>query len=117
MGLKNALLARYIFEYFRVPGLEGLLMDQIDYLWNAAYMAAVYETDDSLLPGRILEALAAIEQRLLAPSEIDTEELTAIRNAQDGLQSLKAERVAKMHCSDHEPDLDSSTPSQSSLPT
>ena len=82
-------------------------MDQTKYLWHAAYMAAVCETDDSLMPGQILEALAAIEQRLLAPSEIDTEELKAIQNAQDGLQALKAERVANMQHSGYEGDLDS----------
>ncbi len=42
-------------------------MDQINYLRQAAYMAAVYETDYSLMDGRILEASAAIEQRLLSP--------------------------------------------------
>jgi hypothetical protein len=35
------------------------------YLWIAAYEAAVLEADDALMPGRIPEALAAIEQRLL----------------------------------------------------
>jgi hypothetical protein len=35
-------------------------MDQTNYLWQAAYMAAVYETDDSLMDGRILEARAAL---------------------------------------------------------
>ena len=76
-------------------------------LWEAAYMAVVCETDDSLMPGRILEALAAIEQRLLAPSKIDAEELKAIQNAQDGLQALKAERLANMQYSGYERDLDS----------
>jgi hypothetical protein len=82
-------------------------MDQTNYLWQAAYMAAVYETDDSLMPGRILEALAAIEQTLLAPSEIDAQELKAIQNAQDGLQALRAERVANMQHSGYEGGLDS----------
>jgi hypothetical protein len=59
------------------------------------------------MPGRILEALAAIEQRLLVPNEIDTEELKAIQNAQNGLQALKAERVANTQYSGHESDLDS----------
>jgi len=41
------------------------------YLWIAAYEAAVFETDNALMPGRILEALAAIEQRLLSPIDIN----------------------------------------------
>jgi hypothetical protein len=78
-------------------------MDQTHYLWHAEYMAAVYETDDEKMLGRILEASAAIEQRLLTPSEINIEELKAIRNAQDGLQALKAERVSKQS---HYPDAE-----------
>jgi hypothetical protein len=107
MGLKNAFFVGYIFEGFLVPRAEGWLMDQTNYLWHAAYMAAVYEADDSLMAGRILEALSAIEQRLLAPSEIDTEEFKAIQNAQDGLQALKAERVANMQHSGYGRDLNS----------
>jgi hypothetical protein len=70
-------------------------MLEAKYLWQAPYLAAVCETDDDEMPGRILEALAALEQRLLSPSEIDAEELKAIKDAQDGLQGLKAERVGK----------------------
>jgi hypothetical protein len=60
-------------------------------LWHTAYFAAVCETDDSSMPGRILEALACIEQRLLSP--IDSEEYRAIKNAQAALESLKAVRI------------------------
>jgi hypothetical protein len=81
------------------------------YPWQAAYLEAVCETDDALMDGRVLEARAAIEQRLLTPSEIDTEEFKAIQNAQDGLQALKAERVANMQHSGYERDLN---PEQSS---
>jgi len=58
------------------------------YLWQAPYWDAVCETDDSLMPGRILEAFAAIEQRLLSPIEPDSDELKAIRHAQDGIMAL-----------------------------
>ena len=68
-------------------------MDQINYLWQAAYMAAVYETDDSLMDGRILEARAALEQRLLSP--IEGEEYRAIENAEKALEELRAERIRK----------------------
>lgn len=58
------------------------------------------------MPGRILEALAVIEQSLLSPIEPDGEEIRAIKNAQDGLQGLKAERVIKEHRSRSEPPSD-----------
>ncbi len=68
-------------------------MDQANYLWQAAYMAAVYETDDSLMDGRILEARAALEQRLLSP--VEGEEYRAIVNAERALEVLRAERIHK----------------------
>ena len=68
-------------------------MDQTNYLWQAAYMAVVYETDDSLMDGRILEARAALEQRLLSP--IEGEEYRAIENAEQALEVLRAERIRK----------------------
>jgi hypothetical protein len=70
-------------------------MDQTNHLWFPAYWAAVCETDDSLMHGRILEALAALEQRLLSPIAADSEEYGAIRNAGKALETLRAERVTK----------------------
>ena len=61
------------------------------YLWLPAYLSAVLETDNALMPSRIYEALAAIEQRLLSPIEAD--EYKEIENAQRGLLTLKVERV------------------------
>jgi hypothetical protein len=61
------------------------------YPWQAAYLAAVCETDDSLMDGRTLEARAALEQRLLSP--IEGEEYRAIENAEKALEVLRAERV------------------------
>jgi hypothetical protein len=66
------------------------------YTWQHAYRAAVLETDDSLLPGRILEARAAIEQRRLSP--MDGLEQETLRIAQAGLKTLHAER-----CNGHFP--------------
>ena len=43
------------------------------------------------MDGRILEARAAIEQRLLSP--IEGEEYRAIENAEKALEVLKAERI------------------------
>ena len=67
-------------------------MDGI-YSWQAAYLAAVCETDDSLMDGRILEARAALEQRLLSP--VEGEEYRAIENAEKALEELRAERIHK----------------------
>jgi hypothetical protein len=61
------------------------------YLWLPAYLSAVLETDNALMPSRIYEALAAIGQRLLSPIEAD--EYKEIENAQRGLLALRVERV------------------------
>jgi 7,8-dihydro-6-hydroxymethylpterin-pyrophosphokinase len=61
------------------------------YSWQQDYLAAVLETDNDLMPLRIYEALAAIEQRLLSP--IEGIEQRTIDEAQTGLLTLKAERV------------------------
>jgi hypothetical protein len=103
--VENVCTTRYLKTFGPRSG-EVDRMDQNNYLWHAVYWAAVCETDDEQMPGRILEALAAIEQRLLTPSEIDAEELKAINNAQDGLEGLKAERVIKEHRSTYEPASD-----------
>jgi hypothetical protein len=63
------------------------------YLWLPAYLSAVLETDNALMPTRIYEALAAIEQRLLSSIEVGSDERREIENAQRGLLTLKAERV------------------------
>jgi hypothetical protein len=63
------------------------------YSWLPAYMSAVLETDNALMPTRIYEALAAIEQRLLNPIEAGGIEYREIKHAQTGLLMLKAERV------------------------
>jgi hypothetical protein len=63
------------------------------YSWQQAYLAAVLETDNDLMPLRIYEALAAIEQRLLSP--MDAIEQKVVDDAQTGLLTLKAERVAE----------------------
>lgn len=46
-----------------------------NYLWYEPYYEAICETDDSLMPSRILEARAALEQRLLSPIDADGEEM------------------------------------------
>jgi hypothetical protein len=68
--------------------------DPPTYSWQQPYLSAVLETDNSLMPRRIYEALAALEQRLLSPIEMGGIEYRAIEDAQTGLLTLKAERIA-----------------------
>jgi hypothetical protein len=63
------------------------------YLWQAAYRAAILETDNAAIPQRIYEALAAIEQRRLSDLEPGSEEDRALEEAERGLLALKAERM------------------------
>jgi hypothetical protein len=63
------------------------------YSWQQTYLTAVLKTDNELMPLRIYEALAAIEQRLLSPMEAI--EQRVIDDAQTGLLTLKAERVVE----------------------
>ena len=65
----------------------------VKYPWQAAYQAAILETDDAALSLRIYEALAAIEQRRLSELETDSEEGRALEAAERGLWALKAERT------------------------
>jgi len=55
-------------------------------------LAAILETNDSLMPGCIEAALQAVNTRLAEdPNEA---EIIAIEKARKGLQGLKAERAA-----------------------
>jgi hypothetical protein len=54
--------------------------------WEEPYIAAIYETDDANMAGRILEATSAIEQRLLSPVEPGSEEDRAIKMLKAGLR-------------------------------
>ncbi len=67
--------------------------DLATYSWLPFYMSAVLETDNSVMPSRIYEALAAIKQRLLSPIESGGIEYRAIDDAERGLLTLRAERV------------------------
>jgi hypothetical protein len=51
------------------------------------------KTNDEVMTGRILEARAAIEQRLLVPMEQDSAEHRELLAAQKALELLKSERV------------------------
>jgi hypothetical protein len=67
-----------------------------NYFWQTAYLAAVYETNDEMMMGRILEARAAIEQRLLVPIEPESAEHRELLAAQEALDVLKSERVQRV---------------------
>ncbi|MGC1902378.1 MAG: hypothetical protein WA715_01005 [Candidatus Acidiferrum sp.] len=68
----------------------------VTYAWEEEYLAAVRETDDARMMGRILEARAAIEQRLLLPIEQGSVEHREVLAAQEALEILKSERVDKI---------------------
>jgi hypothetical protein len=82
-------------------------MDGI-YCWQAAYLTAVCETDDSLMDGRILEARSALEQRLLSP--IEGEEFRAVENAKKALEVLRSERIRKSKSSGQASESSQSSP-------
>ena len=77
------------------------------YSWQRAYLAAVLETDNDLMPLRIYEALATIDQSLLRP--MDTIEQRAVDDAQTGLLTLRAERIAEGKQVIHEGQLSEET--------
>ena len=60
------------------------------YSWQLDYIAALLETDDSKLPHRLYEALAAIEQRLLSPVEPGTNKGGAARSSPPAPGSAKS---------------------------
>lgn len=66
------------------------------YGWQTAYLAAVCETDDAMMMGRILEARASIEQRLLAPIEEESLEYRELLAAKKALETLHSERVQRV---------------------
>jgi hypothetical protein len=63
------------------------------YSWQAAYRAAILETDNAAIPLRIYEALAAFEQRRLSDLKPGSEEDRALEDAERGLLALKADRL------------------------
>ena len=62
------------------------------YNWQHHYLQAVQETDDAKMPYHLMEAIAAIEQRLLSPIEKDSLEYRAIENTRRGIEVLRKER-------------------------
>ena len=59
------------------------------YLWQHDYIAALAETDPAKQRQRVYEAIVAIEQRLLSPLELGSEEHQALESAARALKRLK----------------------------
>jgi hypothetical protein len=65
-------------------------MTEQSYSWQIAYRGAVLETDPAALPGKVLEAVSACEQRRLSP--IDADEAKALAEAEQVLRMLQNEQ-------------------------
>lgn len=65
------------------------------YDWQQPYTAAIWETDNLLMNGRIHEALSAVELRRLSPVEVGSDEDRALTEADTGLQNLATGRTEK----------------------
>jgi hypothetical protein len=62
------------------------------YRWQTPYDSAVLEMDLTQIPGRVKEALGAIEERLRSCIEYGSPEHRAIEDARRALSALKAKR-------------------------
>jgi hypothetical protein len=67
------------------------------YDWQQPYTAAIWETDNLLMEGRISEALSAVEERWLSPVQVGGDEGHALAEADAGIQSLITERTSANH--------------------
>jgi hypothetical protein len=65
------------------------------YGWQSVCARAILETDDSLITGRIYEAISAIEQRRLSPVESNSDEDCALNDAELGIKALITERAER----------------------
>jgi hypothetical protein len=63
------------------------------YDWQQPYTAAIWETDNLLMEGRIGEAQSAIEKRRLSPVQVGSDEDRALTEADTGIQGLITERT------------------------
>ena len=70
--------------------VEGWLMENL-YWWEVCYTEAIIETYQNLKMGRIYEAIAALDQRLLSPLEPGSDEGIKLTAARADLQRLKSE--------------------------
>jgi hypothetical protein len=68
------------------------MIDPTVYTWLPVFRSAVIETDLAQMPARLDDALKAIALRFCVPGRIDDDELTALADAQNALETLKSER-------------------------
>jgi hypothetical protein len=64
----------------------GAFMEAV-YSWQAAYNAALVETNPDLRPERVYKALLAIEERLLSLIKQNSDEFQALRLAAQSLEA------------------------------
>jgi hypothetical protein len=62
--------------------------NQASYSGQEPYTAAIWETNELLMNGRIDKALCAVEQRRLSPVEANSDEDRALSEAETGIQRL-----------------------------
>jgi hypothetical protein len=74
-------------------------LNRVGYTWHHAYYAAACEMEDARMMGRIFEARAAIEQRLLSPIKQDGREYRELVIAQNILEALACEHRGLRFCS------------------
>jgi hypothetical protein len=65
-------------------------------IWRTAYISTLFEKDAVKLALRIVEARAAINERLNSLIEIGAPEREALEAARQALRSLKAQRLTKV---------------------
>jgi hypothetical protein len=65
------------------------------YDWQQPYTAAIWETDNRLIKGRVCLALSTLERRRLSPVEPDSDEDRALASAETGLRLLITEGTGK----------------------
>jgi hypothetical protein len=61
------------------------------YTWQHSYFRAVLEEDDSRMPDRLLEALTAMEQRLLSPIDEQSDEYKTLEKTWLDVRTLLKE--------------------------
>ena len=69
------------------------MSDTSSSVWRTAYVSAILEKDPVRLARRIVDARAAIADRLNCPVEIGAPEHEAIKAAREGLSTLKSGHV------------------------
>jgi hypothetical protein len=62
------------------------------YAWQQPYFEAVLEPDDARMSHHLLEALASMEQRLLSPTDRNSDEFHVLQNTWCNVQEILQQR-------------------------